>query len=138
MTRPLDEPGPDAMDAVLQFLPIVAGPDFHAGEMVAARESDGLTQPERFAMSEDMEHLVEALMEHGWVYEVDATFDWPEWQGVAERYIQSPALLDDAGIGTVRKLFTSHLRKEQFSPGHLGAIAKTGHFGREFVHGSLS
>jgi hypothetical protein len=70
-----------------------------------------------------MEGLIQALYQHGWVLD----FDWSEWQPVAERYARDPHLLRDAGLGTLRKLFTTHVRRERFCDGHLAEIARSGH-----------
>ena len=99
------EPDPSLgdIDALLRFLPAAETPVFD--------RTGGLTE------------LVQVLYDHGWVSE----FDWSEWQPVAERYARNPALLRDIGLGTLRKLFTTHVRRDRFCEGHLAEIARSGH-----------
>ena len=46
---------------------------------------------------------------------------------MADRYLKNPTLLRDVGLGTLRKLFTTHVRKERFCDGHLAEILRSGH-----------
>ena len=99
------DPSLGDIDAVLRFLP-----------------PSGSNAPV-FAQAEDLTELVQVLYDHGWV----SDFDWSEWQPVADRYARNPALLKDAGLGTLRKLFTTHVRRDQFCDGHLAEITRSGH-----------
>ena len=65
----------------------------------------------------------EALYDNGWVQ----SFDWPNWQKTAEKYVNSPELLESVDVETIRKLFTTHIRKDRFCEGHLAAMFENGH-----------
>ena len=54
-------------------------------------------------------------------------FDWPEWQATAEEYVARPNLVAQADLETVRRLITTHVRKERFSEGHFGEMVRCGH-----------
>lgn len=55
-------------------------------------------------------------------------FNWPAWQDEAIRYYENPKLVDSADLATVRKLITTHARKDRFCDGHLAAMIHEGHF----------
>jgi hypothetical protein len=61
--------------------------------------------------------------EHGWVHD----FPWPDWQHRAEHYVQDPRHLARAGFGALRKLITTHVRKERFCEGRLRDMRERGH-----------
>ena len=128
MLRPMknDEPGPsrEAVDAVLQFLPILSAPGFVPGaEAGGEPRGNGVMTLPWFDYSPEMNALVQALYDNGWIYD----FDWPAWGATAERYVERPALLRDADLATIRKLFTTHVRADRFTEGHLAAMARCGH-----------
>ena len=123
MTRPLDEPGLADVDAILRFLPLLSAPGFDAGHFHPAETHEGVTMPPMFGASPVLLDLIQALLDHHWVLE----FDWTEWQPVAERYAHHPELLADAGIGTVRKILTTHVRKDHYVEGHLAEVVRSGH-----------
>jgi len=54
-------------------------------------------------------------------------FDWPSWQHVAVEYYQNPDLIKNADLMTLRRLFTTHIRKDRFCEGHLLAVLERGH-----------
>ena len=122
MSKPPDEPGPTDMDAVIAFLPALGRPGFAPGLVVDAEERDGEKIPARFEASPEMAELILALHSRNWVCD----FDWTEWQSVADHYAREPARLADAGVGTLRKLFTTHLRREQYRPGYLVEVVRSG------------
>jgi len=108
------------MDAVLKFLPQFEKPRFSFGRW----EGGGNASEE--AMSEPLFVLSKAahrFYEHNWI----KVFDWPKWQKQAIRYYKMPSRLKKAGIGTLSKLLTLHVRKERFCEGHLVAVHKSGH-----------
>lgn len=119
MPNLIADPSPEDIDAILHFFTAIDAPDFSAGTW-APTEADKLPH---FIHSDTLEALIAALFEHHWIYD----FDWPAWQPVADRYIQSPALLSDAGLGTLRKIFTTHVRRDRFVEGHLASLTAQGH-----------
>ena len=70
----------------------------------------------------DMSSFATACYEHGWV----AQFDWTRWQDEAEQLVQCP---DEIGASyeTIRRLLTTHVRKDRFCEGHLEAVYRSGH-----------
>ena len=111
------------IDALLHVLPAVDNPDFDPGRMNTIAEVGEHKSGPQFEASPEMEALILTLHDRGWI----ADFDWSEWQPVAERYAKNPALLREAGLGTLRKLFTTHVNREKFCDGHLAEITKSGH-----------
>lgn len=123
MSRPLGEPTLEDIDAILRFLPAFERPDFEAGGFEEGTAEDGSKLPRHFAASPTLLEFMQALQDHNWVHE----FDWTEWQPVAERYAKNEALLADAGLGTIRKILTTHVRREHFEDGHLLGVVRSGH-----------
>ena len=121
------DPSPDDIDAVLAFLPALEQPTTvtHSSPPVSSGDTDELPIAKPWSdASPALFDFVQALYDHHFVSE----FDWSEWQPVAERYVEHPNLLHDAGLGTLRKLLTTHVRKDRFSEGHLSAMVRRGHF----------
>lgn len=54
-------------------------------------------------------------------------FDWPSWQNEAERICADPSLIQKADLETIRRLLTTHVRKERFCEGHLASLCESGH-----------
>jgi hypothetical protein len=76
-----------------------------------------------FGANDPVASFVEALHDHGWI----EPFDWNAWQDQAARYVASPALVAGADAETIRKLLTSHVRKDRERHGHLAAQFESGH-----------
>lgn len=94
---------PQQIEALLKFLPKINSPKPISGSLVTKFEK--------------------ALYRHGWI---DSEFDWGRW-AEAEEYVLSPERLEMADIAVVRKLFTTHFRKERFCEGHLNSTFASGH-----------
>ena len=130
LTQP--DPSAEDIDAVLDFLPALEQPTVTRAaqpETLASGDNPDtaeipIEKPWADA-SPALWDFVQALYDHHFVSEFE--FDWTEWQTVAERYVEHPELLSDVGLGTVRKLFTTHVRKEGFSEGHLSKMVRSGH-----------
>ncbi len=58
--------------------------------------------------------------------EFTIVFDWPEWQGEADKYFKEPELINSADIITLRKLMTMFIRKERFCSGFIKSVIDTG------------
>jgi hypothetical protein len=54
-------------------------------------------------------------------------FDWPDWQGEAARLSADSSLMDRADLETIRRLLTTHIRKDRFCQGHLASVCESGH-----------
>ena len=128
MLEPID-PGAAAfswaerIDALLEFLPRFEPDGTAAGEWMPVEEGDDCLTDPAFDLGPELAAFEQALYGYGWI----AEFDWPDWQDEATRLVGSPGALRTAGVGTLQKLFTSHLRKERFCEGHLAAMFECGH-----------
>lgn len=119
----------DDMDAILPFLPVFDTPGFvfgrwEGGKALKSRKdaTQFFTSPS-FVASDEATAFVKALGDHGWI----VPFDWRAWQPEAERYVADPALVDQADAQTLRKLLTTHVRKDHSSKGLLLKIHQNGH-----------
>lgn len=108
----------EQIDAVLPFLEVFETPGFSPGEM---HIEEG-----RFPWFEESEDVIRFVEE---VYENNlfVQFDWSSWQEEAEKYFESPEGLSSANLDTIRKLLTTHVRKDRFCEGHLAAMFESGH-----------
>ena len=57
-------------------------------------------------------------------------FNWPEWQPIAQYYVQDGDLLDSASLETCVRLLITHLRKNRFCEGHFRTMLQSGHIQR--------
>ena len=114
------EPTHIAWAEVLQYLPIFDRAPFSPGAWVEAEGSLPF-----FRYSTESAGFVEALYSAGVVFD----FDWPNlrWQAEAERLVSDPEALAAADLSTLRKLLTTHVRKERFCEGHLASVLESGH-----------
>ena len=112
------EVGPHQLDAVLRFLPIFEQPGYVFGEW---HSPEG--QFPYYAMHHEAIEFVQAL----YAQQVVFSFDWPSWQEEAERFVADPEALETADLLTLRKLLTTHVRKDRFVEGHLASVLECGH-----------
>jgi hypothetical protein len=106
------------IDALLRFLPAFEAADANHGEW---RFADGVMP--HLVTSEAVTEFVQTLYENGWV----EPFDWGAWEETAAGYAESPERVATADTDTVRKLLTTHVRKDRFCEGHLVAMIASGH-----------
>jgi hypothetical protein len=85
------------------------------------RDIDPDTCPQ-FRFSPEVEAFLIALHTNGWIID----FDWPSWEAQAQRYAQ-PGNLESADVETIRKLLTTHVRKDLVDEGHLRDAFRDGH-----------
>lgn len=113
-------PGPEDIDAVLAFLPIFETPGFILGEQRGGdkQADDSFTMP-YVEWSEDANRFVKTLYDHRFIL---TSFNWSEWQHEAERFVNEPAAMESADLGTICKLLTTHVRKDRFCEGHLAGL----------------
>lgn len=104
-------PGPSDIDAVLAFMPIFETPGF----MFSTPDGE---------LSDDAIRFVKTLNKHGFIR---SSFNWPEWQHEAERYLNEPTAIESADLETICRLFTTHVRKNRFCEGHLASMFECGH-----------
>ena len=65
-------------------------------------------------LASEVDGLIQALYDNGWV----EPFDWSEFQDEAIGYFENPSRLETAGLETIRKVLTLHVRKDRFCDGH--------------------
>lgn len=118
-----EPPTTQQIDAILQFLPVFQREDFSVGEWHGGNHADGVVTPPYLRSSDAMSEFHRALYDHNWV----VSFDWPSWQVEARRLHEAADALKKADLETIRKLLTTHIRKERFCEGHLLAVYESGH-----------
>jgi hypothetical protein len=108
------------LNAILPFLDAFKRKGFKYGEWPVAWETSVIPH---FEDSDPVAAFVQALYDNGWI----ETFDWFKWQDTAAKYVDSPDLLASADAEMIRKLLTTHVRKDYFCEGHLAAMFENGH-----------
>ena len=111
---------PKQIDAILAFLDAIERMDFKFGELPVASETSVIPN---FKYGDPFEAFVRALYGEGWIEQ----FDWEKWQETASQYVESPDLLASTDAETIRKLLTTHVRKDRFCEGNLAAMFENGH-----------
>lgn len=114
----IPENGPEQLDAVLRYLPIFAQHGFTFGEW---HMPEG--QFPFYAMNDEVLEFIQALYDQDIVF----VFNWGSWQEEAQRIMSEPAVLQQADLLTLRKLLTTHIRKDRFVEGHLASVLESGH-----------
>lgn len=112
------------IEALLPFVRTFEIMGFQCGECPQS-ESDsphGSIIP-GFGATDPVANFLGTLYDHGWI----ESFDWSAWQDAAARYAASPELVASADADTIRKLLTSHVRKDRECQGHLAAQFESGH-----------
>lgn len=95
---------PDAVEALLAFLPLFEAPDFEPGAV-----QGGCVVP-----SPSVRDFVQTLYAH----DVLVRFDWPSWRPAPD-VIREPEAIAGADEETLRRALTVHVRADRFSEGHL-------------------
>ncbi len=113
------------IDAIVPFLEVfeAEGVEFGKWTVPEVRDGEVFVSLDSFALSDQASAFVRALYDNGWI----ANFDWPSWQDEAIKYVESPELIAAADLETIRKLLTTHVRKDRFCSGHLAVMFENGH-----------
>jgi hypothetical protein len=106
--------GPQQIDAVLEFLPAFESPGYKFGEWTGSGY---------FSYSPEVDDWIRTLYEQN----ILLPFDWTRWREEAQRYRSTPGALQTAGLLTLRKLLTTHVRADRFVEGHLASVLESGH-----------
>ena len=113
-----------SIDKLLRFLPLFEQECYEFSKWHFPEPSeDGTNYLPHGDYSEKVSEFEKALYEEGFII----SFDWAKWQNEAEKYCLEPKRLKTADLTTLQKLLTTHIRKERFCEGHLGAMLKAGH-----------
>lgn len=123
-----ETPVPDEQvdwDGLLSFLPVLDQPEFEVGEVVSGDGTEGgtLTFP-YWNYEPQVSRFIQAVYDTGAIL---WGFDWPAWQEHAVRYVEQPGYLAGADLDICRRLLTTHVRKDRFVDGHVGAMIESGH-----------
>lgn len=105
-------------DAILRFQSVFEEANFQPGKLV--------TRPGNFPYwdyDNSVVKFIRALYSNGWIID----FNWPEWQQEAERFWNNPEMIEQADVDTIKKLLTTHVRKDRFCDGHMAQAIKNGH-----------
>jgi len=103
---------------LLPFVKVFEQPSFRVGEWITEQNSFPF-----YSLSEEVSRFIKTAYEAG----VVENFNWPDWQAEAERLFLDPKQLEAADLSVLRKLLTTHIRKDRFSDGHLAAMFEAGH-----------
>lgn len=120
MTTPTN----DQIAAVVKYLPILKRPGLKPstwGGGDAGKDGSSTTPHE--AHRREVADLIRDLYANGFI----EAFDWSAWQHSAERYVADPGHLAHARLGTLKRLLTTHVRKDRFREGHFASMVKRGH-----------
>jgi len=109
--------GVEQIDAVLKYLPRLEEEDYRFGEWGVPEN-----HMPYFLFSPEANEFVRALYEEGIVI----AFDWQDRWEEAKRYELNREALRTADLLTIRKLLTTHVRKDRFVEGHLASICDQG------------
>lgn len=122
----MDEIGSDEIDALLAFLPLFeSGDESWRGEWQGGdRLPSGVIQIPWFDYSKPLLDFMAACYSHGWVSPDVERVEF----GLLRTVVEDPGTLRDANIELIRRLFTTHLRTERTSEGHVAEMARNGHF----------
>ncbi len=110
------------IEPLLSFLPQMES-------RIAGEWQGGEQRPDGSYTAPWMSHSTEVLAfirtsgENGWLQ----PFDWMAWVPEADRYFRAPATLSTAGVETIQKLLTLHIRRDRFYEGHLATMIESGH-----------
>jgi Family of unknown function (DUF6508) len=108
----------DQIKAIVRFLSIFKSEGFQFGHWTSEKGYFPY-----FTLSPDSHAFYKALYDNGWI----VPFDWSSWQDEAVRYVNDVTLLEEADLETLRKLLTTHVRKDRFCEGHLDCMFACGH-----------
>jgi hypothetical protein len=106
----------EQLDAVLRFLPKFEQPGVVFGEW---RSPEG--QVPYYSMTGEAMDFFRAIRP------ILFPFDWTSWQEEAEKYVADPQALETADLLALRKLLTTHVRRNRFVEGHFGEMLESGH-----------
>ncbi len=109
----------EQIDSFLPFLEPFEADGFSAG---AWNITAG--QMPWFDLDASVREFHKAFRDIGWV---TPSFDGSKWQETAKGYVDAPEKIESDDAETIRRLFTTYVRKERFCEGHLAAMFESGH-----------
>ena len=113
----------DGIDRVCQFLPIFEQEEYEFAKVGGGKSKDGNITLPCSVYSPEVLEFERLLHNENLIF----AFDWTKWQKQAEQLCADPEALKSANLLTIRKLLTTHIRKERFCEGHLLSVLESGH-----------
>ncbi len=114
----------DSIDKILKFLPIFQQEGYKFSEWDSPKNfEDGVLCIPSCNYSKEVIEFEKTLYEEVFII----PFEWVKWQDEAERLMSDPNALRTADLETLKKLLTTHVRKERFCEGHLAAMLREHH-----------
>ena len=121
----IEQPPPitrEAIDALVDFLPVLESPGFSAGEWRGGEQDDaGTIQMPWFEPSDEARAFVAELGRCGWVF----VFDWQAWEPEARELIRGGGV-EQASVDEIRRLVTLLVRSNRFVEGQLAWAFESG------------
>lgn len=119
MTTPTDA----QIDAVLAFLPLLQQAEFVPLTWHVDEIEKGVINLPWEERSKEISDMISALYDQGFI----EGCDWTSWQDMARVYVENPTELAKADFDTLKKLLTTHIRKDRFCEGHFSEMIRCGH-----------
>ncbi len=104
---------------LLDFIPIFEDPTFCPAGQIPVDEDNW--------PDEDFMKLVSRFMDACYKNGFVVRFDWENWEAEAMTYVRDPALLKEADLVILRRLFTWHIRQNRFTKNHVATMIASGH-----------
>jgi len=112
------------LDAILPFLAAFEAMGFQCGYCPQSEpDSPNAAIIPCFDESDPVESFMQALHDHDWI----TSFDWKSWQTNADALVADRGAIATANAETIRKLLTTHVRKDRTCEGHLARLFESGH-----------
>jgi len=113
----------EQIDAILPFLEVFDKPGFKPVAWGELGNYMLLVDEPWVEYSVDVNRFVEELSGNNWI----VPFDWLKWYEESGKYVESPERLSSADPETIRKILTTHVRKNRVWKLHLAEMFKNGH-----------
>ncbi|MEI8139974.1 MAG: DUF6508 domain-containing protein [bacterium] len=110
---------PQQLANLLDFIPVFEDPSFCPAGQIPVDEDNW--------PDEDFMKLVSRFMDACYKNGFVVRFDWENWEAEAMTYVRDPALLKEADLVILRRLFTWHIRQNRFTKNHVATMIASGH-----------
>ncbi|WOF15897.1 hypothetical protein F1737_03895 [Methanoplanus sp. FWC-SCC4] len=107
-------PTPENFDAIIKYLPVLEDMSIY---------DNNRDEIEKNGSCDEILDLVKCLYYNNWLI----NSRWQEWTSEAELYFGKPELLNDAGIESLRRILTVHVRIDRLFPGEIADLIKRGY-----------
>jgi hypothetical protein len=118
----LEKINPARVRKVLSFIPKFENPDIDFGTGPDLVKKDDVLHWKPAVFSETVSQFIQACYDANLVQ----PFDWTSWADEHKGELSSDGFIQKAGLETIIKLITGHIRTERFVEGHLLSVLKDG------------